>query len=70
VEQQIGEMMVADIHPEHFAIEHVRNVSERLPIRAFGRGKCPFQPGPVQPSLDAKILADIVIVVIICEAEL
>ena len=68
VEQHVDEMMRAGIGAEQFAIQHVREPGERMPVRRVETRERPAEAVPRQAGQHGMIFGDVFLVVEIHEA--
>lgn len=63
VKNRIHHVMRAGLEAEQFAIRHVRNPGQRMPVACVAGCKSPAQSAPSQSILDDDIFGDVIIVI-------
>ena len=65
VKQHVDEMVRAGVEAEEFAVRHVREPGERMPVARVTGGERPFDSRPRQSFLHDGIFRDVILIVVI-----
>jgi hypothetical protein len=67
VKEQVGEMMPARVHPVQFAIEHVREPGQRMPVAGVTGAESPRHSARGPALRHHLVFGDVILIVVIDE---
>ena len=69
MEQKVYQMEPARIEPEHFHVRHVTDPRQGMPVRKVKRRKCPPDVLNREPLVNAEILLDVMVIIVVHKIE-